>query len=47
MDNIDYVDFTGAMLSIGWVVESGTYDPRDIHDYWEEAALKEATNDYE
>ena len=46
-DNIDYVDFTDAMLSIGWVVESGTYDPRDMHDYWEEAALKEATNDYE
>lgn len=46
-DNIDYVDFTDAMLSIGWVVKSGTYDPRDMHDYWEEAALKEATNDYE
>ena len=47
LDNIDYVDFNDAMLSIGWVVKSRTYDPRDMHDYWEEAALKEATNDYE
>ena len=47
LDNIDYVDFTDAMMSIGWGVESGTYDPRDMYDYWEEAALKEATNDYE
>ena len=35
------------IVEVGWVVESGTYDPRDMHDYWEEAALKEATNDYE
>lgn len=46
-EEIDYVEFTRAMLNIGSVVASRTTDPRDMHDYWEEAALLESTNAYD
>jgi hypothetical protein len=46
-DDIDYEDFSSAMIMIGAEVSTGTEDVRDMHDYWEEAALLEYTNTYD
>lgn len=45
--DINYKEFNKAMINIDSELHKGTTDPRDMHDFWEEAALKEATNDYE
>ena len=46
-ETIDYEEFNKAMLNISSAIKNGTTDSRDMHDYWEEAALKEATNNYD
>jgi len=45
--DINYKEFNKAMINIDSELHKGTTDPRDMHDFLEEAALKEATNDYE
>jgi hypothetical protein len=44
--DINYADFNSAMIKIGNKASSGTGGQESLHDYWEEAALKEATNEY-
>jgi hypothetical protein len=34
------------MIEIGSTVSSETEEQESLHDYWERAALKEATNEY-
>ncbi|WP_022754696.1 hypothetical protein [Butyrivibrio fibrisolvens] len=46
-DDIDYEDFSSAVIKIGNEVSKGTNDVRSMHDYWEEAALLESTNNYD
>lgn len=43
-EEVDYQAFNQAMLNISNKIKTGTTDVRDMHDYWEEAALLEATN---
>lgn len=44
--DINYKEFNKAMINIDSELHKGTTDPRDMHDFLEEAAIKEATNDY-
>jgi hypothetical protein len=46
-NEVDYVDFNDAMIAIGDEISSGTEESNSMHDYWEEAALLESTNNYD
>lgn len=46
-DDVDYSKFDKAMINIDSALHKGTTDPRDMHDFWEEAALLEYTNTYD
>ncbi|WP_167562727.1 hypothetical protein [Butyrivibrio fibrisolvens] len=40
--DVDYSKFDKAMINIDSALHKGTTDPRDMHDFWEEAAQIEA-----